>query len=178
LDLELRFGWTGLLIEADPKNFALVQQKRRNAWLSNSCLATHPYPHKVIFKQNFNVGKIASDTLSPKLEENSVIAQCFPIYSLLAAIGQGVKTVDYFSLDVEGNEFEVLKTIPWEKVNIRVLSVEYIHNDAPSDEIVKYMQIKGYRMVTRVTNRNNLANDFIFVHNSVPVTVSIPEIHT
>ncbi len=30
------------------------------------------------------------------------------------------KTVDYFSLDVEGADFEVLKTIPFDKVIFRV----------------------------------------------------------
>lgn len=37
----------GLLVEADPKNYALLMQKQRKAWASNSCLATKPYPHKV-----------------------------------------------------------------------------------------------------------------------------------
>lgn len=46
------------------------------------------------------------------------IVQCMPLYSLLAAIK--VTTVDYFSLDVEGNELEVLKTIPFDKIYIRV----------------------------------------------------------
>jgi hypothetical protein len=31
-----------------------------------------------------------------------------------------VSTVDYFSLDVEGNELQVLKTIPFDKIDIRV----------------------------------------------------------
>ena len=31
-------------------------------------------------------------------------------------------TVDYFSLDIEGNELDVLKTIPFEKYNIKVKS--------------------------------------------------------
>jgi hypothetical protein len=28
--------------------------------------------------------------------------------------------VDYFSLDVEGNELQILKTLPFDKINIRV----------------------------------------------------------
>lgn len=47
--------------------------------------------------------------------------QCFPIYSLLSALS--VTTVDYFSLDVEGAEMEVLATIPFDKVFIKV----YLH---------------------------------------------------
>jgi hypothetical protein len=29
-------------------------------------------------------------------------------------------TVDYFSLDVEGNELDILRTIPFDKINIKV----------------------------------------------------------
>ena len=34
------------------------------------------------------------------------------------------RTVDFLSLDIEGAEFQVLRTIPWDKVDIRALSVE------------------------------------------------------
>ena len=45
-------------------------------------------------------------------------AICFPFYSVLLAMGNPV--VDYFSLDVEGAELPILKSIPWDKVNIKV----------------------------------------------------------
>ena len=69
--------------------------------------------------------------------------QCFPLYSLILATGN--RTINYlryqklkhckviqflpqkqetikihFSLDIEGAEFLVLKTIPWDKVDIEV----------------------------------------------------------
>jgi hypothetical protein len=47
-----------------------------------------------------------------------VIVQCFPFYSVLLAIGR--TQIDYFSLDIEGHELKVLKTIPWHKVDIKV----------------------------------------------------------
>jgi len=43
---------------------------------------------------------------------------CIPLYTYLLALG--VTTVDYFSLDVEGSDFEVLKTIPFDKVKFLV----------------------------------------------------------
>ena len=49
---------------------------------------------------------------------NSVEVVCFPLYSILLALDQ--IHVDYFSLDVEGLEFEVLKTIPFDKIDITV----------------------------------------------------------
>lgn len=43
--------------------------------------------------------------------------QCFPLYSMLLAVGN--PTVDYMSLDIEGAELAVLRSIPWDKVDIR-----------------------------------------------------------
>jgi len=34
--------------------------------------------------------------------------------------------IDLFSLDIEGAEYNVLKTVPWDKVNIDALLVEVI----------------------------------------------------
>ena len=45
-------------------------------------------------------------------------ALCLPFFSVLLALGN--PTVDYFSLDVEGAELPILKTIPWHKVQIKV----------------------------------------------------------
>ena len=42
---------------------------------------------------------------------------CFPLYSVLLSLGNPV--VHYFSLDVEGAELKVLKTVPWDKVDIK-----------------------------------------------------------
>jgi hypothetical protein len=39
----------------------------------------------------------------------------------------GNPTVDLFSLDIEGAELQVLQTVPWDKVNVRVLLVEVNH---------------------------------------------------
>ena len=52
--------------------------------------------------------------------ENAEVIQslCLPFISIVLAIGNPV--IDYFSLDIEGVELDVLKTIPWEKVHIKV----------------------------------------------------------
>ena len=43
---------------------------------------------------------------------------CFPLYAILSAVGNPI--IDFFSLDVEGAELFILKTIPWSKVHIKV----------------------------------------------------------
>ena len=42
-----------------------------------------------------------------------------PLYSILLAVGR--TEIDFFELDVEGSEYKILKTIPWHKVDIKVI---------------------------------------------------------
>ena len=69
------------------------------------------------FQQEDNRGHIVGKN-GEAIGGTVVDVQCFPLISFLTALN--VTTVDYFSLDVEGAEFDVLRTIPWEKVDIKV----------------------------------------------------------
>ncbi|XP_063223621.1 uncharacterized protein LOC134531718 [Bacillus rossius redtenbacheri] len=163
LVFERTYGWSGLLIEADPSNFAEMVKKNRKAFLSPTCLSIKPHPMKVSFKQAVNIGKI-SDYPAGYRADGYVDVQCFPLYTYLLALNR--TTVDYFSLDVEGNELDVLKTIPFDKVDIRTLSVEFFHVKVGEDDgksyLREFMESKGYDVDSEVTHENNLANDFIF----------------
>lgn len=73
------------------------------------------------------MGRIASDevvedeVISNDIEKKIstvVNVQCFPLYTYLLALN--VTVIDYFSLDVEGSELNVIKTIPFDKIDIKV----------------------------------------------------------
>ena len=54
----------------------------------------------------------------------------------------------FFSLDIEGAEYEVLKTVPWDKVDIEVLLIELIHAGSlfkgSREEIHQFLSSKDY----------------------------------
>ena len=56
---------------------------------------------------------------------------CFSLNTILKAIN--VDKIDYFSLDVEGGELEVLKGIDFHKIDIATFSVE--HNNYQDQKI-------------------------------------------
>jgi hypothetical protein len=56
--------------------------------------------------------------ITVEAREGNLRLQCLPLYSILLALGN--PTVNYFSLDIEGAEFPVLRSIPWDKVDIQV----------------------------------------------------------
>lgn len=58
---------------------------------------------------------------SSSADENDLKLQCIPLTTILLALG--VKHVDYFSLDIEGRELDVLKTIDFETYDITVMII-------------------------------------------------------
>ena len=52
------------------------------------------------------------------LQPHSMFWNCIAILSLLSAVGN--PKVNYLSLDIEGAELQVLRSIPWHLVNIEV----------------------------------------------------------
>ena len=72
--------------------------------------------------------------------------------------------MDYFSLDIEGAEFQVLKTIPFDKVDIKILQVEMNHVgeifDGTKENFKHFLDINGYDHV------GSIAVDEIFVKRS------------
>lgn len=161
---EMRHQWTGLLIEANPYSFSQLKATNRKAYSINACLSPTPYPQRIQFEAMENTllsglkvgGKSVRDNWRSDYDrkvKDSVTAQCFPFYSILLAIGN--PTVHYFSLDVEGVEVDVLKTIPWDKVDIKVLSIEYTHIDWRT--AMRLMEKNGYQY------KYNVGEDMIFV---------------
>ena len=72
--------------------------------------------------------------------------QCVPLNTLLLAMGN--PTVNWFILDIEGAEYQVLQTIPWHLVDIEMISVETdlagVVMPGSRQEIISFMKSQGY----------------------------------
>jgi len=103
------------MIEAEPFNFELAEQKHRNVFLVPGCLSLTTKTKLSGFRFGHHVySKIdTTNTLN-----DTVQVQCLPLYSILLALNR--TTIDLFSLDIEGHELDVIKTIPFDKVDIKV----------------------------------------------------------
>jgi hypothetical protein len=76
--------------------------------------------HQFVLKTNYDVQDEGDIKIHNEIAGSQIYrVQCFPLYSILLAMG--TTEIDYFSLDVEGSEYKILKTIPWHKVNIKVI---------------------------------------------------------
>ncbi|XP_060077630.1 uncharacterized protein LOC132557155 [Ylistrum balloti] len=158
--------WNGLLIEADPTNYKALKSKHRKAFTLNACLYPKPYPAEVMFNKAYNMGRAIHDDFVRKWLSNRGIkldpvqVQCFPLYSILLALNQ--TTIDFFSLDVEGDEVDILKTIPFDKVHIKMLTVEYSHGSGGKFELQYYMESQGYDTLVSMERDDGGVKDLIF----------------
>ena len=112
LYFETARNWTGLLVEAHPMMFKKTLRLNRKAYTINACLgATNR-------TRTFPFGLVAElwGLVAQHLREHAdriIDAQCFNLYSIMLAIGK--THIDYFSLDVECAEMQILRTIPFDK---------------------------------------------------------------
>jgi len=121
LFFEVERGWTGILVE--PALWEKRSAIKRNAWCAPVCLGLHTKPHFAPFTAKAIEGGMAG--LVTKMGDNTSEFQCFPLASILLAVGN--QTVNYLSLDIEGAEIQVLKTLPWKLLDIEVIGVEMNH---------------------------------------------------
>ncbi|KAF4525313.1 hypothetical protein B566_EDAN014922 [Ephemera danica] len=116
LFFERQWGWTGLLIEPDPVEIPRLLKKQRQAWIAPVCLSFDKTPSTVRFEHVVGGGGQVLDPKSPQ-KPNEHLLQCVPFYTLLLAMNR--TRIDYFSLDVEGAMWPILRSIPFDLLDIR-----------------------------------------------------------
>ena len=158
--------WTGLLIEANPNLFRKLKSRNRNAYLSNTCISTVPYATKLNFTFADYLGGL-EETKDKFLISGSDLVQCFPINTYLQALN--INQINYFSLDVEGAEYEILKQIDFHRIKIDVMTIEYAIKYHGSPESLANLEkmrtlILGTGLYHEVMNIKQL--DIVFMRNS------------
>ena len=165
-----RRGWNGLNIDLDPKNIRLFNLERPNDINICKCISSDNAIKDLFFfhpgspinslekktiknKSNFLLKKVNTYTLNSVLEDNNI------------------QNIDYFNLDVEGHEIDVLKNFNIKLYKPKVVSVEFIDfqmkklefknnniNRVMQSDLYKYFISNDYHFV------NWLHADLIFVH--------------
>ena len=181
--LEMQYNWTGILIEPNPDLYQEMLTKQRKSYCLETCLSTEKEVQKVDFDatgayggimngEDLKPGSRADEAIKQRKESNpdfvptygafvrrTLQMQCLPLTSIIEALGNPV--IDYFSLDIEGAEFPVLKTIDFDKVDIRVISIEVTKLDSIFDgrltQLKYLMKRNGYEFYKEVKE------DYIYV---------------
>lgn len=141
-------SWNGIIMEPDPRKYFSYRKlfAQRNTTIVHAAVSPAKYPKEVtLHYEEEDTVKIES------LREEPERIKCFPLYTVLLAFNQ--TTVDLLSLGCQGTELEILQTVPWDKVNIKVISIHLIHFSSRIDyplyvsTLIGYLNENNYKMV-------------------------------
>jgi FkbM family methyltransferase len=164
---EKKKNWRGILIEPTPKLFKICKKNRssKNSFFSNACVG-FDYKKKDVKLIYSNLKTTSVDLTSdlyrkkhlanPELnffeKQSNFTSKAKTLNSILLQ-SNAPNIIDFFSLDVEGAEFEVLNGIDYNKFNFRYIIVE-THQ---FDKLKKFLTNKKYKFVKKFN-----FNDYLF----------------
>lgn len=149
--LDVCLGWEGLCIEPSPKYHRAIEQ-HRSCTLVKNCLSNKP---ESILMSGEKPGAVEGREL-----------ECVRLDSLLEQ--HGAKTVNLWSLDVEGFEYKVLGGVDLKKYDVQTLLLE-------QNGITKgacYQFTIDYRLTTMGYHKYRLVSDGFYVKAGYPQTYS------
>ena len=163
--LEQQYGWTGILIEPTSA-FATLKRNRPHCICDDSCLAGE---HKQVTMveildrgqaqlsphagHNLLLSRAVEDVALFELSimnsywgtaQKGYVKNAVPLASVLRKHA-APRQIDYLSLDVEGFEYEILRSFPFDEFEFGCLGIE-----RPPSELHELLLGRGYRPVSKV----------------------------
>jgi len=161
-------GSKGIAVDAFEKNIKLHRLLRPRDKSFDLILGND---EKLIDYYVFNQSEL--NTISKKRVNELEDYKISPLYTqkkqqsmtynfFLKKVGEDIKRINLFSIDIEGAELEVLKSINWENFKPEIICVEIIiknFDDLYENEVFKILKLNGYTFYSK------LINSVIFIKN-------------
>ena len=169
--LESCLGWTGLLIEGHPKTFhALNTTRPHSLLLASAVCAEHGYA-AYSNRSGPTAGILAHMSRAHMSRwrigaKGTLAVPCGPLGDWLELLR--MHEIDFFSLDVEGAELSVLRTIDWSRLSLGIIIIECARNGCLSDsdqQVEQLLTSKGLRRSMTLRVRHDIWNA-AFVNDS------------
>lgn len=144
--LEKDFQWNGICVEAHPKTFYLLKQNRKCTCVN---FAITDFCGKVSFDEQQSLGSKISYNQQYYVDAID-FKQLFLNFNVPS-------TIDYMSLDIEGNEAKALSKFPFDTHKCTLITVEhnlYMGSDANKNTIKNILISNGYKI-----SHENVDND-------------------
>ena len=165
-----RKGWSGINIDLDPKNISLFNLERPNDINICKCISSDNSEKDLFFfHPGSPINSLEKETIKNKSNFSLKKIKTFTLNSILE--DYKIRDIDYFNLDVEGHEINILKNFNIKYYKPKVISVEFIDyqmNDLEfkNNDINRVLQSELYRYF--ISNDYHFVNwshaDLIFVH--------------
>lgn len=153
-------GWDGMCIEASPKRFKLLE-KNRTCICENYAVSDSVGEVEFMDISGWGKGlsgivdsydekhkkRIEQEIKNPKNNGREVIKVKTELLNNLLD-KHNINEIDFCTIDIEGGEYDILKTIDFEKYDINIIIVENNYNDS---EVNNLLISKGYKKIHKLT---------------------------
>lgn len=160
-------NWKGICIDPNPELKLLYNQFRPKDNFINAGIGMSNTYMEYFMLEESSMNTFSLDFIEKHHLESKIIKKItVPLYSLKEILDQSLDKndrLDFFDIDVEGLDLEVLKTNDWVKYRPKVIVIETdisIKADVNSD-IVKYLEIQNYRLIGKSIISGDLGNLFL-----------------
>ena len=151
---ERNLGWTGICFEPNPSAYEKLRQNRKCLCINGAVsdrrgnarfLKIEGYSEMlsglVEKYDSMHMARIEKELTTYGGTKREIMVPCYNLNETLAQ--NGVSHVDYMSLDTEGSEFAILKSLDFQQVAYRTIGVENNYGDCM---IEKYLSGRGFRL--------------------------------
>lgn len=169
LFLEKERGWTGICIEPLPVEFKKLTENRNSINL-NICVSDFEGETDFTYVEGYaNMLSGISDQYN-KTHMERVLGEVnhyggkinnikVPVKTLQSVLDEhNILDIDFCSIDTEGSEFSIIKSIDFNRANIKVFIIE---NNYKETNIKEFLETKGYSLYKK------LEWDDVFVKNEL-----------
>jgi FkbM family methyltransferase len=150
---EKYLNWKGILIEPLPKIYKELKLNRsHNNFFFNNALVSSSFKKKLIKMIDFDdsiMAKVYNSKFSNNLSKKTINVKATTLNNILNKIPNR-KKFDFFSLDVEGAELDVLCGINFSKFSFDYILIE----TSNFKTIKKFLVKKNYKFIERLSNYN------------------------
>lgn len=146
------YGWTGICIEPNPESFKDLVKNRPTARNFNIGMGSeNGVLHFWMAGMLSGFEKYCSEAHKQRIKDykndTNIDIRDIPIRNTTEfLLEQGVSKIDYLSIDAEGGDLEIIKSIDFSKFDVKLISIEADHS---FDEIRQYLHNNSYRYVTK-----------------------------
>lgn len=162
-------GWKGLCIDPNPELKILYEKFRPTDDFVNSAVGEDfkNLKYYMLEEQYSSMNTLDLEFIKKhKLIHKIIKTIAVPTLSLKTILDTKIKKndrIDFFDIDVEGFDIEVLKSNDWEKYRPKVVVVEtdLMLQDDLNSQIVNYLKLQNYRLIGKSIIMGDLGNLFL-----------------
>ena len=171
--LEKKYGWSGILVEPIKNQFILLRKNRKNSKnVFYNCAIGSKNKKKVMFYENTTDSQLSSQIIYNKrhiVKKTYVVQKNINTIFKKKSFSLKQKNIDFFSLDINGTDLDVLEIFNFKKFSPKVFCVEVNSDIRIIKKLDKIFLKNSYKVIFEKTFSSTYSGNRWYIHDSVNI---------